>query len=295
MWRSLAFFAFSSLIVQLTMGQGNEIPPKGIADVKANETKEHGSSKSDYETLAVSVKITENDGSNGPTILQVNFKVTIEKDIVKVNGKLTELDVLTSYELDVEIVGPLKILRTATVTVNVLVMRQEFDNGYKFFLEEQVTFVEGKKVDQIDIKSLTIHMHKNGKEYDRTTEMISFEQSHMKDKNVQKICHKGDDAPKMNEPELPDERGLRNPGLHRKKSFCTKFHKLPFAARIGILVSVIFVLIASVLCCACFCCRKPKNVYDMSTIEEKPDFDLEIEAEPLPEKLAFDDKQVLLA
>ena len=34
---------------------------------------------------------------------QVNFKVTIEEDIVKVNGKCTEIDVVTAYELDAEI------------------------------------------------------------------------------------------------------------------------------------------------------------------------------------------------
>ena len=88
-------------------------------------------------------------------------------------------------------VEPLKKLRTATVTVNVLVMRQDFENGHKFFLEEQVTFVEGKKVDQVDIKVLTIHMRSNGKEYKRTVEAIAFEQSHMKEKTVQKICNKG--------------------------------------------------------------------------------------------------------
>ena len=74
MWRSFAFFAFSSLIVQATMGQGNEIPPKEEVDVDAKETKEVGSSKPD-ETLTVSVKITENDeGSNGPTEIQVSKK-----------------------------------------------------------------------------------------------------------------------------------------------------------------------------------------------------------------------------
>ena len=88
-------------------------------------------------------------------------------------------------------VEPLKKLRTATVTVNVLVMRQDFENGHKFFLEEQVTFVEGKKVHQVDIKVLTIHMRSNGKEYKRTVEAIAFEQSHMKEKTVQKICNKG--------------------------------------------------------------------------------------------------------
>ena len=35
--------------------------------------------------------------------VQVNFDIIIEEDVVKVNGKLTELDVLTKYELDAEI------------------------------------------------------------------------------------------------------------------------------------------------------------------------------------------------
>ena len=35
--------------------------------------------------------------------VQVNFDIIIEEDVVKVNGKMTELDVLTKYELDAEI------------------------------------------------------------------------------------------------------------------------------------------------------------------------------------------------
>ncbi len=34
---------------------------------------------------------------------QVNLNITIDADIVKVNGKLTELDVVTKYELNAEI------------------------------------------------------------------------------------------------------------------------------------------------------------------------------------------------
>ena len=57
------------------MGQGNEIPPKEEVDVNAKEPKELGSNKPDYETLTVSVKITEDDeGSNGPTEIQVSKK-----------------------------------------------------------------------------------------------------------------------------------------------------------------------------------------------------------------------------
>ena len=51
------------------------------------------------------------------------------------------------------------------------------------------------------------------------------------------------------------------------------------------------------MCCAMRCCRKSKKAYEIGKADDfKSEFDMEEEeAEPLPEKLSFDDKDVLIA
>ncbi|CAB4044062.1 Hypothetical predicted protein [Paramuricea clavata] len=105
---------------------------------------------------------------------------------------------------------------------------------------------------------------------------------------------------KWKKPFLPHEgygHGHGHHGHHHGKSFCSRFHKLPFGARVAILVGVVFVVLASVVCCAMCCCRKSKKAYEISKGDEfKAEFEMEDEeAEALPEKLAFDDKEVLIA
>lgn len=84
---------------------------------------------------------------------------------------------------------------------------------------------------------------------------------------------------------------------HHGKSLCSRFHKLPFGARVAILVGVVLVALASIMTCAMCCCRKSKKAYEINKDNNfKAEFDVdEDEAEPLPEKLAFDDKEVLIA
>ena len=85
---------------------------------------------------------------------------------------------------------------------------------------------------------------------------------------------------------------------HHGKGLCSKFHKLPFGARVAILIGLVFIVLASVMCCAMCCCRKSKKAYEIGKDEDfKSEFgmDDDDEAEPLPEKLAFDDKEVLIA
>ena len=51
------------------------------------------------------------------------------------------------------------------------------------------------------------------------------------------------------------------------------------------------------MCCAMCCCRKSKKAYKINKADDfKSEFGMDDEeAEPLPEKLSFDDKEVLIA
>ena len=286
--RNIVFLAVFSVVLQAIFAHENDL---------------QSGTKHSEEKLSVAVKIIEEEyGKNGPRFTEVIVKlnVTIAEDVVKVNGKLTELDVVTKYELDAEIVYSEKDIRFSPVEVHVMVMRKQLKNGHQFLIEEQVQLIEGKRVEQVDVQVLTIHLDVNGKEFKRTVEMISFEESRIKNSEVERFCGKGDSKPrKWREPEIPDEKGWgNNRHKHHGKGLCSRFHKLPFGARVAILVGLVFVVLASIMCCATCCCRKSKKAYKISKGDDfKSEFEIddEEEAEPLPEKLAFDDKDVLIA
>lgn len=82
-------------------------------------------------------------------------------------------------------------VRNATVIVHVLVVKKSMGNGHQFLLEEEVKLIEGKKVKQYQMALLTMHMDKNGKEYKRTTKMVGYEESHIRQKYPKKFCGKG--------------------------------------------------------------------------------------------------------
>ena len=283
MMRNTVFLAVFSVILQAIFAQENGL---------------QSGRKHSEEKLSVAVKIIEEEyDENGPRFTEVIVKlnVTIAEDAVIVNGKLTELDVVTKYELDAEIVYSEKDIRFSPVEVHVMVMRKQMENGHQFLIEEQVQLIEGKRVEQVDVQVLTIHLDVNGKEFKRTVEMISFEESRIKNSEVERFCGKGDFKPrKLSDPEIPDEK---NHHKHHGKGLCSRFHKLPFGARVAILVGLVFVVIASIMCCATCCCRKSKKAYEISKGDDfKSEFEMDDEeAEPLPEKLAFDDKDVLIA
>lgn len=291
MGKSLFYFVFLSFVFQAAFADENDMKRK---------------MEKSQEKLSVAVKIIDEDEADGhlKTEVTVNLNVTIEEDKVKVNGKWTELDVLTMYELDAEIEYSPEDIRISSVVVHVIVTRKELEYGHQYLIEEQVQFVEGKKVEQLDIQVLTIHMDVNGKEFKRTYDMISFEESRIKKTHLKRYCGKHDKVPKevLKEPILPDESGLGHRGHHKRhhgKSLCSRFRKLPLGARVAILVGLVVVVLASILCCAVCCCRKSKGkrAYEIGKAEDfKAEFDIEEDqAEPLPEKLAFDDKEVLIA
>lgn len=65
------------------------------------------------------------------------------------------------------------------------------------------------------------------------------------------------------------------------------------------MVGIVVVVLGSVMCCGVYCCRRRnKKTYEVGKDENfKTEFGLDDDeqAAPLPEKLAFDDKQVLIA
>ncbi|XP_028417269.1 uncharacterized protein LOC114541665 [Dendronephthya gigantea] len=260
--------------------------------VFAGENDLKSGTKHSKEKLSISVKIIEEeDSANGrrETEVIVKLNITIQEDSVRINGKLTELDVLTKYDLTAEIVYSAKDVRILPVIIHVMVMRKELESGHQYLIEEQVQFINEKRVEQVDVQVLTIHMDVNGKEFRRTIAAVKFEESNIKKAELSRYCGKNDKKPKrFLDPSLPDEKGYGHHHKHHHgKSLCSSL-----ARELQFLSAWLLVVLASMMCCAMCCCRKSKKAYEISKGNEEFWW---MKAEPLPEKLAFDDKEVLIA
>ena len=45
-----------------------------------------------------------------------------------------------------------KDIRFSPVEIHVMVVRKELENGHQYLIEEQVQFIEGKRVEQLDVQ-----------------------------------------------------------------------------------------------------------------------------------------------
>ncbi|XP_046849653.1 uncharacterized protein LOC124443166 [Xenia sp. Carnegie-2017] len=249
------------------------------------------------EKFSIAVDIIEEEDDKGLSVrkssVKVNLNISIEEDAVKVNGKSTELDVRIVYELKAEIEYPDRNEKHfAPIVVHVMVSREKFGKGHRYLIEEKVTKIDGKKVEQLELKVLKVHMDVNGKEYERTVETVAFKESRLARTRITRYCGHGDEKPRRwLGPELPDEHFYGH--KHKHQSLCSRFHKLPLGARIAIFVAFIVAILIFVVSFTKFCCRKKSTTCDVGKDDFKPDLNAEDEA--LPEKLSFDDKEILIA
>ncbi len=51
-----------------------------------------------------------------------------------------------------------KDVRISPVVVHVMVRRDELENGHQYLIEEQVQFIEGKRVEQVDVQVLIAYL-----------------------------------------------------------------------------------------------------------------------------------------
>lgn len=87
------------------------------------------------------------------------------------------------------------------------------------------------------------------------------------------------------------------PLVQTKKGFCSKFHKLPFAARIAVFVLVAVIGIATFTCCLrVFCCKPPAQgkKIDLKDFEDKFSYDGEFEAPALEQKLPIEKQKLVI-
>lgn len=82
-----------------------------------------------------------------------------------------------------------------------------------------------------------------------------------------------------------------------KKGFCSKFHSLPFAARVAIFSVVALIGIGTLSCCLwVFCCKPPASgkKIDLKDFEDKFEYDGEFEAPALEQKLPIEKQKLVI-
>ena len=82
-----------------------------------------------------------------------------------------------------------------------------------------------------------------------------------------------------------------------KKGFCSKFYKLPFAARVAVFALVAVIGVATFSCCLwVFCCKPPAQgkKIDLKDFEDKFSYDGEFEAPALEQKLPIEKQKLVI-
>lgn len=82
-----------------------------------------------------------------------------------------------------------------------------------------------------------------------------------------------------------------------KKGFCSKFHSLPFAARVAVFSVVALIGIGTLSCCLwVFCCKPPASgkKIDLKDFEDKFEYDGEFEAPALEQKLPIEKQKLVI-
>ena len=85
---------------------------------------------------------------------------------------------------------------------------------------------------------------------------------------------------------------------HHKKSFCSRFLRLPFGARLAVFIAVAVVGLTIFLgCFYVFCLKKAKKSqkYDLTQFKDSFDPELEDEAPPLEQKKPLDEQKLVIS
>ena len=83
----------------------------------------------------------------------------------------------------------------------------------------------------------------------------------------------------------------------KNNGFCSKFYKLPFAARLAVFVLVSLIGVGTFACCLwVFCCKPPAQgkKIDLKDFEDKFEYDGEFEAPPLEQKLPIEKQKLVI-
>lgn len=85
--------------------------------------------------------------------------------------------------------------------------------------------------------------------------------------------------------------------VQTEKGFCSKFYKLPFAARVAVFALVAVIGVATFSCCLWVFCCKPTaqgKKIDLKDFEDKFSYDGEFEAPALEQKLPIEKQKLVI-
>lgn len=250
--------------------------------------------------------------------LQVNIRVSVVDGVVHVNNTKAIHKAVTTFHFYAEIdeIGKnrevLQHMTKVPIVIRVLVNESEQINEQEVFkvlqVQEEIVEVDNKAVKQIKVTQLVLKLDSANNELigKRVITKIELKDSAVHKMPQEKDNHKYPDGhlpdnpysdpsnPKPKPAQLPDhplEADTSKDGL------CSKFHKLPFAARLAIFAVVALIGIGTFTCCLwVFCCKPPASgkKIDLKDFEDKFAYDGEFEAPALEQKVPIEKQKLVI-
>ncbi|XP_020618255.1 uncharacterized protein LOC110056146 [Orbicella faveolata] len=173
-------------------------------------------------------------------------------------------------------------------------------------VQEEIVQVDHQVVRQIKVTQLVMKLDSANDEMIAKREIttIELESSDIHKTPQDKDTHKYPDG------HLPDKPYSDNPAPKpaqlpdhpykadtTKKGFCSKFHSLPFAARVAVFSVVALIGIGTLSCCFwVFCCKPPASgkKIDLKDFEDKFEYNGEFEAPALEQKLPIEKQKLVI-
>lgn len=295
---------------------GSELNLKSSTKGRSTEVNVTESQRENIETVAINVRRVHVDrDQNGDfedaTMLKVNIQVSVIDGIVHVNKSKAIHASVTAFHFFAEIdeIGKneevLQRLTKVPIVIRVLVTEatKHGSNGQvgkMLIVEEEITEVNNKVVEQIDVKQVVITLDSANNELLAKREMtvIALKDSEIHKKPASDDTHKYPDGrlphPKLKQPKLPEEPYKVDKSKH---GICAAFYKLPFAARIAIVAVIALFGLGTFGCCLyMFCCKPPAQgkKLDLKDFEDKFYYDVDLEAPPLENKVPIEKQQLVI-
>ncbi|XP_078375547.1 uncharacterized protein LOC144658920 [Oculina patagonica] len=196
------------------------------------------------------------------------------------------------------------------IVIRVLVTESQQTTNEGIFkvlrVEEEIIEVDHKVVKQIKVTQLVMKLDSANNELIAKREITAIE---LKDSKIHNMPHEKD-THKYPDGHLPDKPYSDNSGRKpaqlpdhpykadtSKHGFCSKFYKLPFAARMAVFAVVALIGIATFSCCLwVFCCKPPASgkKIDLKDFEDKFEYDGEFEAPALEQKLPIEKQKLVI-
>lgn len=295
---------------------GSELSLKDTTKGKSTEVNVTESERENIETVGIVVRQVQvdrdqNGGFEDARILKVNIQVSVKDGIVHVNKTKAIHFQVTAFHFFAEIIEigkdeeVLKRMTSVPIVIRVLVTesKQTASNGEvtnMLMVEEEITEIDHKAVEQIDVTQLVISLDsaKNELLSKRQVSVIALKDSEIHKKSPSEDTHKYPDGrlphPKLKQAKLPEKPYKVDKS---KEGLCASFYKLPFGTRMAIFAIVAVLGLGTFgLCLYMFCCKSTSQgkKLDLKDFDDKFDYDGEFEAPPLEHKVPIEKQQLVI-